>query len=118
MLKATQAGSVLAAAPVPGVAVPPTAAPAPPHVPRTAEDEWIDLVRRRVLAGTPEFDRYAPGDAALSAEVKDAPANFLFAAGDDPHDPDVVFHRLRWGGQFVYCSRDRRRVAELPDRYA
>src|SRR5205085_1594637 len=88
MWKAMQAGPVLAAQSASGVtAAPPASAPtaAPPR-PRTAEDEWIDLVRTRALAGTPEFDKYAPGDAALSAEVKDAPANFLFAAEDDPHD--------------------------------
>lgn len=120
MWKATQAGPVLAAHTASGVTTaPPASAPATPlpRPPRTAEDEWIDLVKRRVLAGTPEFDKYAPGDVALSAEVKDAPANFLFAAEDDPHDPDVVFHRLRWGGQFVYVSRDRSRVAALPERY-
>ena len=37
-------------------------------------------------------------------------ADYLFAAGDEPHDPEIIFEQLRWGGQFVYVSRSRRQV--------
>lgn len=41
----------------------------------------------------------------------------LFGAEDDPHAPDEVFGRLRWGGLFVYASRDPAAVAALPPRF-
>jgi len=53
-----------------------------------------------------------------SAESRSAGlCDFLFAIEDEPHLPDDVFSRLRWGGQFVYISRDQDEVAALPDRF-
>ncbi len=43
--------------------------------------------------------------------------NFIFAVDDEPHLPDDVFGRLRWGGQFIYISMDRNEVATLPERF-
>ena len=43
--------------------------------------------------------------------------NYLFASDDEPHDPDPAFARLRWGGQFIYCARSRRKVRETARRF-
>jgi tRNA A-37 threonylcarbamoyl transferase component Bud32 len=58
-----------------------------------------------------EYRRYAHTPiAADPASLQD----FIFHADDGaPVDPDAIFHRLRWGGQFVFASRHPRRVAEL-----
>jgi len=80
-----------------------------------ADDQaLIHLVRDRVLARVPEFQRFGPGMGVAGLVARDPanhpPADFLFAAENEPHHPDIVFRLLRWGGQFVYISKDARRV--------
>lgn len=41
-------------------------------------------------------------------------ADFVFAVEDEPHGPDDVFDKLRWGGQFVYITRVARKLDNLP----
>jgi hypothetical protein len=48
-----------------------------------------------------------------AAELTD----FMFAGARDAVSPDVVFERLRWGGQLVYVSRDARQVAEVAGQF-
>lgn len=43
--------------------------------------------------------------------------DFLFAVEDEPHLPDDVFGRLRWGGQFVYLTRDPSQLETLGERF-
>ena len=89
------------------------------------------LLRRvagRAFADDPEFNRYGrhdglPDTFARPAARKTVPPgeaallDFLFAFESDPHDPDDVFARLRWGGQFVYASKHGRRVEDMNERF-
>jgi len=43
--------------------------------------------------------------------------DYLFATATDPRTPDQVFHRLRWGGQYIYASRDANAVAEVEKKF-
>src|SRR3954467_43498 len=87
----------------------------PPHNPAV-----IDLVRDRVLSRSTEYAAHGPGLSFATfgdAEARPLPSYYLLAADDDPHDPDEAFRALRWGGQFIYASHRRRRVAELPGQF-
>jgi hypothetical protein len=76
----------------------------------------VDLLRTRVLGQDAEYADHGPG---LGTTVLAEPAvgrtatNYLFAAEDEPHEPDELFRALRWGGQFAYASRSAGRVSEL-----
>ena len=96
-------------------------APAPRASRREA---LLQAVASRAFADDPEFNRYGRSGVA----VADAPAHtvppgeralldFLFGFESDPHEPDEVFSRLRWGGQFVYASKHPRRVVEMNERF-
>lgn len=50
---------------------------------------------------------------ATPGEGADAPVDYLAAVGGDVDTPDDVFHRLRWGGQFIYLSSDPRQVLAM-----
>lgn len=65
-------------------------------------------MQRRVLEGTGEFEQYG-----REAPIPDAPADFLFAYEDEPHLPDEIFWKLRWGGQLIYIARRKRAVRRL-----
>ena len=65
----------------------------------------------------PEFLRYGAPAPLAAAQAHGGPQDFIFAVEGEPHEPDDVFARLRWGGQFVYASRSRRRVAEMNERF-
>jgi hypothetical protein len=88
---------------------PAAARPAPAHA-------LIDLVRRRRFAGTPEFEHAIR--AAGPEQPGETAADFLFLAGDDPHTPDDVFDRLRWGGQVIYLHRKRPAVEAAARAFA
>lgn len=69
---------------------------------------------RKLYRNDVEFARFGQKSADISgADLCD----FIFAVNDEPHLPDDVFGRLRWGGQFVYVSTDRDAVAALPERF-
>ena len=97
-----------------------TSALRPVLAPRASGQGLTDLVRERALARSVEFGRHGPGictDGLSLLPTSRAPCDYLFAAEDQPHDPDEVFRSLRWGGQFVYASRTRSRVAALPEQF-
>ena len=77
-------------------------------------DRAVRAVTAASLAANAEFRRFGHNTSLTNAEGL---VDYLFAAGDEPHQPDEVFGRLRWGGQFVYLSRDRRAVEALPARF-
>lgn len=92
--------------------------------PASRREQLLRTVASRAFPDDPEFERY--GRAALSAHPSPAhtvppgeraPLDFLFAFEGDPHQPDDVFSRMRWGGQFVYASKHARRVAELNEMF-
>lgn len=95
---------------------PPAARPA-----RAAHQALIHLVRDRVLGPRGEFQQFGPGLAVSGLDAirpaDRAPTDFLFAAENEPHEPDEVFPLLRWGGQFVYVSKDRRRVEAMVEPF-
>jgi len=75
----------------------------------------LRAIQRRVLGGQAEF-RHLRGNTSLAKP--NALVDYVLAAEDEPHQPDDVFARLRWGGQFVYLSRNRRHVESLPELFA
>ncbi len=78
----------------------------------------IDLVIKRRFAGQLEFRHTIHGfGAAGEGETSRAAVDFLFLTGNEPHAPDDVFERLRWGGQVVYVSRHRRAVEAAAEAY-
>lgn len=82
-----------------------------PHQP--AQSEAPSALERKVLGSDPEFRRFhSAGPETDLAQLQD----FLLLAGEQPHEPDEVFARLRWGGQFAYSSSDRNEVANLASR--
>jgi len=121
MLDATHAGATLLADDGEEPFAPSPAAPAVPaargRLAGPSRPALIELVRDRLLGRDVEFRQFGPGFAAAGVLPSAPPADFLFASESDPVDPDDIFRGLRWGGQFVYCSTDRRRVADLPDRF-
>ena len=111
MLKVTQAGVT---APVPNSG-PARLAPAR----RTAVglDPALDLVRSKVLLCEAEYRKYGRGDTTTASLGTTGLYDYLFASHDEPHDPDAVFARLRWGGQFVYASNHAREVRSTAERF-
>jgi hypothetical protein len=93
----------------------PVTAPSPNNGQKiAAEPPDVALIRSAVLDADPEF-------AHLGALARSGPQaalqDYIVASEDEPHDPDRVFARLRWGGQFVYISRNRKHVEELPAQF-
>jgi hypothetical protein len=111
----------------PAVATPPAIAPAaaspsapPAESPKRApwRDELVGQITGQAFGDDdPEFLRYGAPVPLAAAQAHGGPQDFVFAVENEPHDPDDVFARLRWGGQFVYASRSRRRVAEMNERF-
>src|SRR6476620_790784 len=117
MLDATHVGAALLADEV-DVPQSLTAVPAPRAIrPASNHQALTELVRDRVLARGAEFAAYGPGLSLRSVPSDQPPVNYLFAAEDDPHEPDDAFRALRWGGQFVYASRSAEKVASLPEKF-
>jgi hypothetical protein len=61
-------------------------------------------------------------DAEFQHLLRQPPTNlhgqvdYVLAQADEPHEPDDVFHRLRWGGLFLYASKDKSHTAEVAKR--
>jgi len=81
----------------------------------------VQSVSRRVFRGDTDYQTFGPGgslerlDAPLPPEVP--PHDYLFAGPDQPLLPPAVFPRLRWGGQFMFVSPERRQVAALAEKF-
>ncbi len=76
--------------------------------------QLIAAVQRKVLARDAEFRKFSQRTTQTTSSGL---VDYYFAVADEPHAPEDVFDRLRWGGQFVYISKDRARVAELAHRF-
>lgn len=78
-----------------------------------------DELLRRALANGASAHVNGNGEAPPVGEAAAAgqPVDLVVAFEDEPHAPDDVFRRLRWGGQFLYVSRRRGDVAGLPERF-
>lgn len=81
----------------------------------------LDVIRDRVLSRWAEFQRFGPGigtrGVSTGLTANRPLTDFLLAAEDDPREPEAVFQSLRWGGQFVYASRDKAKVEALVEPF-
>jgi len=102
-------------APAVAPASPPPAAAAAPQRLDPRRGELIAAIIGSVLRGDLEFREYY---RTASPVADNGLADYLFAVNDEPHSPANIFPRLRWGGQFIYISEDRRQVAETARRFA
>lgn len=98
--------------------------PAGSSPPASKREQLLRAVASRAFGEDLEFRRYANGQVAAPAPAahtvppgERALLDFLFAFESEPHEPDEVFSRLRWGGQFVYASKHVRRVSEMNERF-
>ena len=73
----------------------------------------VESVVRQVLANDEEFRAFGN---ALHPET--GMADYHFATDQDPHDPKTVFLQVRWGGNFVFCSRSRDKVRKTAEQYS
>jgi hypothetical protein len=111
MIKATQAGVTVAV---------PNAGPArlvPARRDWGGLDASLELVRSKVLLCEAEYRKYGIGGSTTPSMGTTGLYDYLLACDDDPHDPDTIFARLRWGGQFVYASADPREVRSTAESF-
>jgi hypothetical protein len=73
-----------------------------------------EVIARHLVRHSDEFRRLQPSSSLVKTTGL---VDVLYHEEDDPHHPDEVFGRLRWGGLFVYASRDRERVHGLSHRF-
>jgi hypothetical protein len=74
----------------------------------------VEAVVRRAMGKRAEFRELVVEAPRLASGQTD----YLFASHDEPHEPGDVFKRLRWGGQFVFCSPHARQVEDVARRFA
>jgi hypothetical protein len=73
-------------------------------------DSLLAPVIARAFVDDREYQHYAHSPASADpAALQD----FVFATDHSKIDPADIFHRLRWGGQFVFASKSARRAAAL-----
>ncbi len=70
------------------------------------------IVARQALRDDLFFKRFAVRRHAGESLTDTRRSDCLFATPDDDHQPEQVFDRLRWGGQFVFMSPRQWQVAE------
>ena len=78
-----------------------------------AGEELIGAFRKRVLGRPVPYYHH-------SRSLTDHPrglTDYLFALPGDPHSPESIFARLRWGGQFVCVGRDAKEMAVHAEAY-
>ncbi|HEX4795086.1 MAG TPA: hypothetical protein VH370_14930 [Humisphaera sp.] len=93
--------------------------PAPAPAARPSADDrhrtqFVESAVRRILAGDLEFERYRSSSSLVQ---QDGLLDYLIAAEDEPHSPDEVFGRIRWGGQFVYLTRHPEKLDKLDQQF-
>ena len=94
---------------------PPTVLAEEPLGPATYLTEELAAVKRKVLDPDREF-RYFEQSSSLNK--RSGVLNCLISTEGENHDPDLAFDRLRWGGQYVCVSSDKREIAPLPEKFA
>ena len=75
----------------------------------------VRFVMKKRFANDPEF---LHATHVLASSGGNDLTDFLFAGGNDPHTPEDVFDRLRWGGQFVYVSHDWGQIVHAVQQFA
>ena len=89
----------------------------PARAKSAAGNSAIDLVIRRRFAGNSEFERVTYGIGPAIHGPQDEEVDVLFVTDKDPHAPDDVFDRVRWGGQLVLISKSRRVIEAAAETY-
>jgi hypothetical protein len=89
-------------------------AQSPDQAPRAGHRRTSKLVARHLSRHSKEVRRLDPSSSLVKTGGL---VDVLYHEDDDPHHPDEVFGRLRWGGLFVYSSRDAERVHGLSHRF-
>ena len=89
------------------------AAPAPVAAPVVTSSRF-DAAIKQLLESDSEFRHFR---ASSSLQKPTGLVDFLIATDDEPHEPDDVFTRIRWGGQFVYLTRNASNLEGLADRF-
>ncbi len=73
-------------------------------------DKLVGLIENNVLKNDPEYQRYS----FRSSETQDQGLlDFVFATASEPHTPEAVFDKMRWGGLFVFISKNQQEVVKL-----
>ena len=85
-----------------------------PLAPSAPRPKAVQRALRDLLARDPELSSLG-GEASLNPPA--GFADYIVAFNDEPHQPDEIFDRLRWGGQFVYLNFDRAQIDSLRDAY-
>lgn len=78
-----------------------------------ASNPLVDNVVRQVLANDEEFRAFGN-----SLHPETGMADYRFATEQDPHDPETVFWQVRWGGNFVFCSKSKDKVRQTAEQFA
>jgi len=81
---------------------------------QTRRARMIQDAMRQVLSRDEEFVRLGGQNVP---HPRAGLADYLIAVEDEPRQPDEIFGRLRWGGQFIYLSRDRAAAYTLARDY-
>ncbi len=82
-------------------------------LPKLKRQALLDTVVDSVLSRDAEFKHLFSATAPRRA----GQADYLLAVGDEPHEADDIFCKLRWGGQFVYVSRSGRQAEETARQF-
>ena len=65
----------------------------------------------------PDLER-AGDSIGRSGDVKlRGPVDMLFAGPGEPRTPDEVFHKLRWGGQFICVGANRHKIERMASEF-
>ena len=81
---------------------------------RTALDPRVAAVKSAILDPSSEYQRLEQRSSLVQPLGM---LDYVVACDDEPHEPEDVFNRLRWGGQFIYIASDRAEIGSLPQRF-
>lgn len=84
--------------------------PTPPQ-----QDELFRAVCKRAADTDADLREHLAISILAAGEAQ---SDYLYATPIDPHQPQEIFPRLRWGGQFLFASPSRREVRQLADAFA
>ena len=101
---------------LPGGAGEADALPPAEPVQETERDRLVRVAAARALEVHDQGLLLAGRLGPTNGQARRGPADLITAFEDEPHEPDDVFRRLRWGGQFLYSSRRRSDLTDLAAR--
>ena len=73
----------------------------------------IEKVIRQILVQDEEFQAFG-----YSQHPETGMADYRFATDADAHDPETVFWQTRWGGNFVFASRNKDIVQQTAHQFS